>query len=207
MGLMGYDAAGIGERELGFGYDKLKDAAAKSKTPFISSNLIDKKSGKTAFKPYVVVKKGGLKVGIFSVLGPKIELPANTGEQLTIDDPIATAQKMVAELRKQSDVVIALTHLGRVEGEDLAAQVPGIDVVVLGHHPGFVAQGRRVNSAITVAMARGSSGSTYAAASPHTSGSAPRLDTTTGTPAAIASTAGIPKPSSNDGSTNRRARS
>jgi len=151
MGLMGYDAAGIGERELGFGYDKLKDAAAKSKTPFISSNLIDKKSGKTAFKPYVVVKKGGLKVGIFSVLGPKIELPANTGEQLTIDDPIATAQKMVAELRKQSDVVIALTHLGRVEGEDLAAQVPGIDVVVLGHHPGFVAQGRRVNSAITVA--------------------------------------------------------
>jgi hypothetical protein len=58
---------------------------------------------------------------------------------------------MVAELKKQSDVVVALTHLGRVEGEDLAAQVPGIDVVVLGHHPGFVAQGRRVNSSITVA--------------------------------------------------------
>ena len=148
---MGYDAAGIGERELGFGYEKLKAAAAKSKTPLISSNLIDKKSGKTAFKPYVVTRKGGLKVGIFSVMGPKIELPANSGEQLMIDDPIATAQKMVAELRKQSDVVVALTHLGRVEGEDLAAQVPGIDVVILGHHPGFVAQGRRVNSSITVA--------------------------------------------------------
>ena len=131
MALMGYDAAGIGERELGFGYDKLKEAAAKSKMPLISSNLIDKKSGKAAFKPYVVVKKGGLKVGIFSVIGPKIELPANTGEQLTIDDPIATAQKMVAELRKQADVVVRLAHLGRVEGEDLAAQVPGIDVVIL----------------------------------------------------------------------------
>jgi hypothetical protein len=148
---MGYDAAGIGERELAFGYDKLKDAAAKSKTPFISSNLVDKKTGKLAFKPYVIVRKGGMKVGIFSVMGPKIELPANTGEMLTIDDPISTAQKMVAELRKQSDIVVALTHLGRVEGEDLAAQVPGIDVVILGHHPGFVAQGRRVNSSITVA--------------------------------------------------------
>jgi 2',3'-cyclic-nucleotide 2'-phosphodiesterase (5'-nucleotidase family) len=151
MGLMGYDAVGIGERELAFGYDRLKELAAKSKVPFVSSNLVDKKSGKPAFKQYVVVRKGGLRVGIFSVLGPKIELPANTGEQLTIDDPIASAQAMVATLRKQADVVVALTHLGRVEGEDLAAQVPGIDVVVLAHHPGFVAQGRRVNNAITVA--------------------------------------------------------
>jgi hypothetical protein len=151
MGLMGYDAAGIGERELGFGYEKLQEMALKSKTALISSNLIDKKTGKPAFKTSVIVKKGGLRVGIFSVMGPKIELPANTGEKVMIDDPISTAQKMVAELRKQCDVVVALTHLGRVEGEDLAAQVPGIDVVILAHHPGFVAQGRRVNSAITVA--------------------------------------------------------
>ena len=152
MGLMGYDAAGIGERELGFGYEKLQDMAAKAKLPLISSNMIDKKTGKPAFKTSVIVRKGGLKVGIFSVMGPKIELPGDAGTKVTIDDPISTAQKMVADLRKQQcDVVIALTHLGRVEGEDLAAQVPGIDVVVLGHHPGFVAQGRRVNSSVTVA--------------------------------------------------------
>ena len=47
--------------------------------------------------------------------------------------------------------VVALTHVGRVEGEDIAAQVPGIDVVILAHHPGYVQQGRRVNSAVTVA--------------------------------------------------------
>lgn len=149
---MGYDAAGVGERELGFGYEKLQEMAAKSKTAIISSNLIDKKTGKPAFKTSVIVRKGGLKVGIFSVLGPKIELPGNAGEKVTVEDPISTAQKMVADLRKQQcDVVVALTHLGRVEGEDLAAQVPGIDVVVLAHHPGFVAQGRRVNSSVTVA--------------------------------------------------------
>ena len=74
--LMGYDALGVGERELAFGYDDLRTWRAKSKTPLISSNLIDKKTGKPAFKPYVIVKKGGVKVGIFSVLGPKIDLPA-----------------------------------------------------------------------------------------------------------------------------------
>ena len=149
--LIGYDALGVGERELAFGLDTFKGLVAKSKTPVVSSNLIDKKTGKPVFKTSVVVRKGGLKVGIFSVLGPKIDLPGNAGELVTVDDPIATAQAMVTDLRKQADVVVCLAHLGRVEGEDLAAQVPGIDVVILAHHPGFVAQGRRVNNTVTVA--------------------------------------------------------
>ncbi len=151
VNLMGYDALGVGERELAFGLDTFKALAAKSRAPVISSNLVDKKTGKPVFKTFTVVKKGGLKVGIFAVLGPKIDLPGNAGELVTVDDPIATAQAMVATLRKQADVVICLAHLGRVEGEDLAAQVPGMDVVILAHHPGFVAQGRRVNNTITVA--------------------------------------------------------
>ena len=150
-GVMGYDALGVGERELAFGVEKFKELADKAKTPVLSSNLIDKKSGKPYFKTSTIVKKGGLKVGIFSLIGPKIDLPGNAGELLTVDDPIATAQAMVATLRKQVDVVVCLAHLGRVEGEDLAAQVPGMDVVILAHHPGFVAQGRRVNNTVTVA--------------------------------------------------------
>ncbi len=149
--LIGYDALGVGERELGFGVETFKALAAKSKTPILSSNLIDKKTGKPVFKTSTIVKKGGLKIGIFALLGPKIDLPGNAGELVTIDDPIATAQAMVAKLRKDVDVVVCLAHLGRVEGEDLAAQVPGMDVVILAHHPGFVAQGRRVNNTVTVA--------------------------------------------------------
>ena len=101
-----------------------------------------------------MVKKGGLKVGVFALMGPKITLPGKMADSLVIDDPIATAQTMVAQLRKQADVVVLLAHLGRTEGEDLAAQVPGIDVVVLAHHPGFVAEGRRVNDAITTPTKR-----------------------------------------------------
>ena len=151
MEMLGYDAIGIGERELNFGVAKLKTLAAASKVPVISSNLMDKKTGKPAFTPYVIVKKGALKVGVFSVLGPKIDLPAGASDELVVTDAVEAARVTVAELRKQCDVVVAMTHVGRVEGEDIAAQVPGIDVVILAHHPGFVAQGRRVNGAITVA--------------------------------------------------------
>jgi hypothetical protein len=151
MNAMGYDALGVGERELAFGLEKFKALADKSKAPVLSANLIDKKSEKPVFATSTIVKKGGLKIGVFSVMGAKTELPANTGEVLTIDDPIATATQMVAKLRKQADVVVCLAHMGRVDGEDLATQVPGIDVVVLAHHPGFVAQGRRIGNTITVA--------------------------------------------------------
>ena len=148
---IGYDALGVGERELGFGVETFKALTAKVKTPVLSANLVDKKSGKPVFKPSVIVKKGGLKVAIFSLIGPKIDLPGNAGELVTVEDPIATAMELVPKLRKQADVVVCLAHLGRVEGEDLAAQVPGMDVVILAHHPGFVAQGRRVNNTVTVA--------------------------------------------------------
>ena len=151
MELIGYDAIGVGERELNFGYARLKALAASSKVPVLSANLVDRKTGQPAFKPYVIVKKGGLKVGVFSVLAPKVDLPADAGKELIVEDPLVAAQRTVAELRKQCDVVVALAHVGRVEGEDLAAQVKGMDVVILAHHPGFVAQGRRVGSAITVA--------------------------------------------------------
>ena len=109
------------------------------------------KEGKPVFLPSKIVKKGNVKVGVLAFLSPKIELTAQTMSQVTVEDPVATAQKMVAELKKEVDVVVVLAHLGRVEGEDLAAQVPGIDVVVLAHRPGFVAQGRRVNQSVTVA--------------------------------------------------------
>ena len=55
-------------------------------------------------------------------------------------------------------------------------------------------------------MASVSSGSTSSAASPATSGSAERFDVTTGTPAAIASSTGMPKPSSSDGKAKIAAR-
>jgi 2',3'-cyclic-nucleotide 2'-phosphodiesterase (5'-nucleotidase family) len=148
---IGYDAIGVGERELGFGVDTFRTLAQKSKVPVTSANLIDRKTGKPAFEPYVIVKKGNLKVGVFSVIGMNIELPADAAERLRVDDPVIAALRTVDELRKQCDVVVMLAHVGRADGEDMAAEVPGIDVVILSHHPGIVAQGRRVNGAITVA--------------------------------------------------------
>ena len=151
MALVGYDAIAVGERELAYGLDRLHAASTRAKLPIVVTNLVDRGTGKPAFATTRVFRKNGVRVGVFALLSPKLQFTGPDSARLAVDDPMTVAQQTVAELRKQADVVVCLAHLGRVEGEDLAAQVPGIDVVILAHHPGFVAQGRRVNNTVTVA--------------------------------------------------------
>jgi 2',3'-cyclic-nucleotide 2'-phosphodiesterase (5'-nucleotidase family) len=151
MALLGYDVVGVGDRELAYGLETLRALAAKSKLSLVASNVIEKATGKPAFATSKIVKKNGVRIGVFAVLNPKLDLNTAAAAAVTVGDPLAATQEMVAKLRKEVDVVVCLAHVGRVEGEDLAAQVPGIDVVILSHQPGIVAEGRHVNDAVTVA--------------------------------------------------------
>jgi 5'-nucleotidase len=93
---------------------------------------------------YMVIERGGLRFGIFGILG-KEAMIYTSGGATTFADPITAAKEVVKILRETEkvDVVIALSH-GGVEkgpggrydaGEDvqLAKDVPGIDVVISGH--------------------------------------------------------------------------
>ena len=151
MALIGYDAIGVGDRELAFGLDRLRAASTRSKLPLLSANVVDAKTGKPLFAVSRIVKKNGVKVAIFSLLSTKIPLSGRDSANVKVEDPLTVAQKLVPELRKEADVVVCLAHLGRVDGEDLGAQLPGIDVIILAHHPGNVMQGRRINGGIAVA--------------------------------------------------------
>lgn len=48
-------------------------------------------------------------------------------------DPIETAKVLVAELRSQCDLLIALTHIGFKQDQILAETCPVIDVILGGH--------------------------------------------------------------------------
>ena len=105
-------------------------------------------------KPYRVLERGGLKIGVFGLLGKAAREVAPFASPVKFDDPIETAKKMVDLLRNQEkvDVVICLSHSGlshkpkKSEDEILAKEVPGIDVIISGHthtrldHPLMVGQ-------------------------------------------------------------------
>ena len=94
---------------------------------------------------YVVIKREGLRFGIFGVLGKEAQFYTGGAAPATFTDPIKTAKAMVKILRDQEkvDVVIALSHGGMTKGADgrymdgedvqLAKAVTGIDVVIGSH--------------------------------------------------------------------------
>jgi hypothetical protein len=148
MKLLGTDAVGVGERDLKWGLAYLRGQVKRTGLPVISSNLLEAKSGKPAFTPYVVKKIGTVKVGVFSLMGAKANLgPAR--DSLKVGDPAVTAKKMVAELKgKGATVIVLLSQLGKVESEDLVSSVDGISAVMAGKDVPILQKGRMIKNTV-----------------------------------------------------------
>ena len=136
---MGYDGVGIGDDDLSLGKKFLVEVSKKAKFPFISSNLIDEESRALLFQPYLLKGVNGLRVGIFSVISPDtFSGPSDPRMKgLVIRDPIETAQKIVKELRSQTDLIILLSHLGHPKDVQVSETIRGINLIVgshSGHH-------------------------------------------------------------------------
>ena len=154
MNSLNYDAMAVGNHEYNFGLQVLEKARKEAKFPWLSANTYDKQTGKTHYAPYLVREIGGVKVGILGLTTPGVpnwDNPPNYAG-LEFHDPIPEAKKWVDVLRNSEkvDVVVIAMHMGL--GEDLrtgvvspgqvpheneaieiAKQVPGIDVIFMGH--------------------------------------------------------------------------
>ncbi len=136
---MGYDAFLPGEREIGFGVKRLVASAAKAKLTIVASNVAYKSNPKKLLgKESVVFKKSGLRVAVFGVMGTDVQLtyPSYDRDSLIVLDAVATAKRLVPQLRKKADVVVMLAHTSYFPAQKIAQDVPGIDVVIVGHAPG-----------------------------------------------------------------------
>ncbi len=160
MGLMGYDATTFDNHEFDLGPEGLgKSISSAVKAGWIPAVLAANTSvlGSDAtladlrrlikegvIRRYAVIERGGIRFGVFGVLG-KEAMIYTSGGATTFADPTESAREVVKILRNKEkvDVVIALSHGGVVkgtggrytDGEDvrLAKDVPGIDVVISGH--------------------------------------------------------------------------
>ncbi len=129
-----YDALVVGNHEFDYGKQVLKSYSTNpAGIPLLAANLFMKGSSEPFLTPSIVVQKaGGVRVAILGLTDPAIEqlILRQHFDNLTVTDPITAAQTLVAQLRQQADVVIALTHLRLDDCYRLAMAVPGIDVVI-----------------------------------------------------------------------------
>ena len=94
---------------------------------------------------HFVIERGGIRFGLFGVLGKEAQFYTDGAGATKFADPIESAREMVKVLREteKADIIIALSHGGMekdrdgrfTDGEDvrLAMAVPGIDVVIGAH--------------------------------------------------------------------------
>ncbi|KEI73124.1 bifunctional UDP-sugar hydrolase/5'-nucleotidase UshA [Endozoicomonas elysicola] len=145
MNLLGYDAMAVGNHEFDNPRDILAMQQSLAEFPFLSANIFDAGTGKHVFEPYTTFDLDGLRiavVGFTTTDTPKQTNPENV-KGLDFQSPVAVASKLIPELEKQADIIIATTHMGHYQNGNhginapgdvtLARSVKGIDLIVGGH--------------------------------------------------------------------------
>jgi 5'-nucleotidase/UDP-sugar diphosphatase len=161
MSRMGYDATTFGNHDFDLGPDGLAKAiGVASKVvripPMLSSNTdfagndptladLQQLSKAGLIRRYVVIERGGMRFGLFGVLGKEAQYYTGGAGAVKFLDFVESAKAVVKVLREAEkvDAVIALSHGGVAKGKDerystgddvsLAEAVQGIDVVIGGH--------------------------------------------------------------------------
>ncbi|EOZ9390633.1 MULTISPECIES: bifunctional 2',3'-cyclic-nucleotide 2'-phosphodiesterase/3'-nucleotidase [Enterobacter] len=154
MNTLDYTVGNLGNHEFNYGLTYLHDALAGAKFPYVNANIIDVKTQKPLFTPYLiketqVVDKDGntqtLKIGYIGFVPPQIMTwdKANLDGKVTVNDITETARKYVPEMReKGADVVVVVAHSGlsadpyQVMAENSVyylSEVKGVDAILFGH--------------------------------------------------------------------------
>jgi 2',3'-cyclic-nucleotide 2'-phosphodiesterase/3'-nucleotidase len=155
MNHMRYDAAALGNHEFNYGIPLLRAFQDQCDFPLLAANAVDATTLRPAFPPYLVKElrvQGGpsVKVGILGLTNPGIAVwdKANVQGQMAFPGLVEQAKIYVPKLRALGcDVVICTDHSG-LDGSTsygdavpypenasslVAAQVPGIDAILVGH--------------------------------------------------------------------------
>ena len=142
--LVGVDGWVLGNHEFDRGFGAISAYVAADAVPAMSANLrapcpatdpMDCPEAVPGTQPWKIYTVNGLKVGVFGLTTAGLESLANaqTMSHLRVVSHADAAREMVAVLEPQVDLVVALTHIGIEDDEELAREVPGIDLIVGGH--------------------------------------------------------------------------
>lgn len=148
LNYMKYDAGNMGNHDVETGRKVFDRWAKDCNFPILGANIVETKTGKPHFKPYIVLERSGVRIAILGMITPAIPawLSENLWQGLRFEDMEETARRWMKVIREQEkpDLVVGLFHSGkdsyRLNGKynenasaDIARRVAGFDVVLMGH--------------------------------------------------------------------------
>ncbi len=157
MNFMKYDAATIGNHDIETGHSVYDKFRKEINFPWLAANAINTKTDEPYFEPYTIIERGGIKIAVLGLTTPYIPnwLPEVLWEGIEFEDMVETAEKWISIIKENEkpDLIVGLFHAGvdytynnekagTYKNENasqlVAEQVPGFDVVFVGHdHAGW----------------------------------------------------------------------
>jgi len=153
MNYLSIDAACIGNHEFDHGWENVPDQLRKARFPVLNGNIFLKGKKKLLWNnPYTIIQMNGIRIGVIGLHGQFAFYDTIADEMIQgveTRDEEKYLRKYIKELRKKADLVILLVHQG-IPGRqsstgntdvarnlqrdiDLAATIPGIDIMITGH--------------------------------------------------------------------------
>ena len=143
---MKYDVITLGNHEFDNGIEELARRLKSVKCPVVCSNydFSSFELGKY-IKPYVIVRRGGMKIGVFGLLTDITRVvQRETADRIPRLGDVESAEKWADYLKNKEhcDLVVALTHIGfdsvGFNDPKLVRSTRNIDIVVGGHSHTFL---------------------------------------------------------------------
>jgi 5'-nucleotidase / UDP-sugar diphosphatase len=131
------DAMAFGNHEADYGWPAFEACRAAITYPVLSANFVGEDGG-PVLPPWVVLERGGIRLGVFALAGDDFEKLVKAADRPVgsrFADAAVVAQEVVRQLREVEKVnaVVLIGHRSYEEDQRLARMVPGIDLI-LGTH-------------------------------------------------------------------------
>lgn len=146
--------------EFTLGIDRVNEILETELDPaFLGANIFDATWDEPAYEPYKMFERGGTSIAVIGQAFPY--LPIANPNWMFPDLSFGVRQERMAEVVQEArdagaEVVVVLSHNGFDVDRKMAAQVPGIDVILTGHTHDALPEPVRVGS--THLIASGSHG-------------------------------------------------
>ncbi|WP_100012965.1 bifunctional metallophosphatase/5'-nucleotidase [Lentibacillus sediminis] len=151
----GYDLATIGNNEgITLAHEELFHLYDMADFQVVCANLHSTDSQEPAWlKPSVKIEsRNGVRIGIIGLTAPFNAFYELLGWH--ISSVFQALNQQVEELKKQTDIIVLLSHLGFNEDQEIARRYPDIDVIIGGHTHHLLRTGEVVNNTLITAAGK-----------------------------------------------------
>ncbi len=129
------DASTIGNRETHISKFAFEQKLKGLSHPIVCCNIVDSKTEELVFPESIIIEKNDIRVGVIGVSVPMVTkqmISKNASAFLWIS-PAKSLERAISNLKGDVDIVTVLSHLGHRQDQELAAKIPGINIIFGGH--------------------------------------------------------------------------